>query len=85
MSARFTDRIINMFQAESNTRIEKLESEMKMLSRNGENEKVNLTRKLEKMTDEVKQLKQDLFDKKQVGSSYTIRDIHAAYNYVYFM
>ena len=85
MSAQFADRIINLFQAESNTRIEKLESEMKMLTRNGENEKVNLTRKLEKMTDEVKQLKQDLFDKKQVGSSYTICDIHAAYNYVYFM
>ena len=43
---------------------------MKMLTRNGENEKVNLTRKLEKMTDEVKQLKQDLFEKKQVGTSY---------------
>ena len=60
--------IVNLFQAESNAHITKLEDEIKTLTRNGENEKVKWARKLEEMADELKQVKQDLFDKKQVGN-----------------
>ncbi|KAI0237017.1 hypothetical protein LSAT2_012463 [Lamellibrachia satsuma] len=52
-------------KAESNAHITKLEDEIKTLTRNGENEKVKWARKLEEMTDELKQVKQDLFDKKK--------------------